>query len=122
MPFLPSSQTITDTLELIKNDTPYLALYTASPNAGGGGTEVSGGSYARKAITFGAISSGAMSNSSTVTFSGLPTGTITHYGIFDAATSGTFKGYGALNAPVSAASGDQVSFTAGMIAISVSGT
>lgn len=122
MPFLPSTTTITDTLELIKNDTPFLALYTASPTASGGGTEVSGGSYARKAITFGAISAGAMSNSSGITFTGLPTATITHYGIFDAATGGTFKGYGSLNAPVSAASGDQVQFPTGSISVSVTGS
>ena len=31
--------------------TLYLALYTAAPTDAGGGTEVSGGSYARKSIT-----------------------------------------------------------------------
>lgn len=122
MAFFPSTTTIEDTLELIKDDTPYLALYTSSPNAGGGGTEVTGGSYVRKAITFGAISSGSMTNSSAITFTGLPAGTITHYGVFNAESSGTFKGYGALNAPVSAASGDQVQFPASSISISVTGS
>ena len=68
MPVLPSNALITDTLNLIKNDTPYLALYTVSPTASGGGTEVSGGSYARLAVTFGAITSGSMSNTAALTF------------------------------------------------------
>ena len=36
--------------------TVYVALYTAAPGPTGGGTEVSGGSYARTACTFGAAS------------------------------------------------------------------
>ena len=121
MPFLPSTQLIEDTLELIKNDTPYLALFTSSPNAGGGGTEV-GGSYTRQPITYGAISSGSMSNSAAITYTNLPTATITHYAVFNAATGGTMKGYGALNSPVSAVSGDQVQFPVGSHSISLSGS
>lgn len=36
----------------------YLALYTVAPTDAGGGTEVTGGGYARQAITFGASSGG----------------------------------------------------------------
>lgn len=122
MPVFPSTALITDTLELIKNDTPYLALYTASPNAGGGGTEVTGGSYARQAITFGAISSGSMSNSSTITFTGLPTATITHYGILDASTGGELKVYGAINSVATVVSGDQLQFPTSSITINLAGS
>ena len=122
MPVLPSTALITDTLNLIKNDTPHLALYTASPNAGGGGTEVSGGSYARLPITFGTITSGSMSNTSAITFSGLPNATITHYGILDAVTSGELKVYGALNATAVVISGDQVQFPIGSIVINLAGS
>ena len=31
----------------------YVALYTSAPNDAGGGTEVSGGGYARKTVAFG---------------------------------------------------------------------
>lgn len=122
MPVLPSTALITDTLNLIKNDTPYLALYTASPNAGGGGTEVTGGSYARQAVTFGAISSGSMSNSSTITFSGLPNATITHYGILDASTGGDLKVYGAINSVATVVSGDQLQFPTSSVTINLAGS
>ena len=113
---------ITETLNLIKNDTPYLALYTASPNAGGGGTEVSGGSYARLPITFSSITSGTMSNTASIVFSGLPNATITHYGVLNAATGGTLKVYGALNSSVAAVSRDQVQFPVGSITINLAGS
>lgn len=122
MPVLPSSALITDTLNLIKNDTPYLALYTSAPNAGGGGTEVSGGSYARLAVTFGAITSDSMSNTAALIFSGLPNATITHYGILNASTSGSLKVFGALNSSVAVVSGDQVQFPIGSITINLSGS
>ena len=113
---------ITETLNLIKNDTPYLALYTASPNAGGGGTEVSGGSYARLPITFSSITSGTMSNTASIVFSGLPNATITHYGVLNAATGGTLKVYGTLNSSAAVRDGDQVQFPVGSITINLAGS
>jgi len=121
MPFLPSTALINDVLGDIKSDTPYLALFTASPNAGGGGTEV-GGSYARQAITYGSITSGAMSNSSAITFTNLPNSTITHYAVFNASTGGTMKGYGALSNPITAVSGDQLQIPIGAHTLSLSGS
>ena len=122
MAVFPSSALITSTLNSIKTDTPHLALYTSAPNAGGGGTEVSGGSYARLPITFGAISSGSMSNTAAVVFAGLPNATITHYGVLNASTGGTLKVYGALNSSVSVITGDQVQFPVGSITINLAGS
>ena len=122
MSVLPSSAYITETLNLIKNNTPYLALYTASPNAGGGGTEVSGGSYARQSVAFGAISSGSMSNTSAITFTNLPAATITHFAVLSASTAGTMRVYGALNASAAVISGDQVQFPVGSITINLAGS
>ena len=71
--------------------TVYLALFTAVTDAEAGtGTEVSGGGYARQAITFGAHSNGAVSNSAPVSFtaSGANYGTVTHAAIFDASSAG----------------------------------
>lgn len=73
--------------------TLHLALFTAVTNAEAGtGTEVSGGSYARVAVTnaFSAPTDGAGSNTTAITFPA-PTanwGTVTHFGIFDASTGG----------------------------------
>ena len=121
MAFYPTTQLTEDTLELIKNDTPHLALFTSSPNAGGGGTELGGG-YSRQSITYGAISSGSMSNSSVITYTNLPNATITHYAVFNAATGGTMKGYGALNNSVIAITGDQLQIPVGAHSISLSGS
>jgi hypothetical protein len=73
--------------------TPYIGLFTVAPTDAGGGTEVSGGSYARQSGVgkFGTPSGGAVSNSSTITF---PTatanwGTVVAYGLFTASSAGT---------------------------------
>lgn len=70
--------------------TVYLALYTVAPTDAGGGTEVTGAGYARQAITFGAASGGAMSNTAAVSFtaSGGNYGDVLAVGIFDASTVG----------------------------------
>ncbi len=80
--------------------TVYVALYTTDPTDADTGTEVSGGSYARTAVTFGAPSNGVSTNSAAVEF---PTctsswGTITHIGIRDASTSGNLLYHTALTA------------------------
>lgn len=69
----------------------YLALFTAVTDAEAAtGTEVSGGSYARTAITFGSPSNGVVTNSAAVTFPAATGnwGTVTHAAIFDASTAG----------------------------------
>ena len=73
--------------------TVYLRLFTGVTDAEAGtGTEVSatGTAYAAQAITFGAPSNGVITNSAAVTFPAATAswGTVTHAGIFDAATSG----------------------------------
>ena len=88
----------------------YYALYTASPGDAGGGTEVSGGSYARVNLapadanykgthgtTTGASSGtgGQISNASAITFPA-PTanwGTVTDMAVLDASTGGNFLVY-----------------------------
>jgi hypothetical protein len=72
--------------------TVYLALYTTPPTATGGGTEVTGGSYARLSITahlaFGATGSGTVSNDADLTITGMPACTVVGGAIMDASTSG----------------------------------
>ena len=48
--------------------TVYVSLWTSDPTDAGSGTEVSGGSYARTSVTFGAPSDGVTTNNADVTF------------------------------------------------------
>ena len=97
----------------------YVALFTAAPSDSGGGTEVSTGGYARQSVTFDAASSpgGTTSNSGEVSFtaSGADYGTVTHMGIFDAASSGNLLWHGALTASKTVADGDTITFAVGNI-------
>ena len=97
----------------------YVALYTAAPSDSGGGTEVSTGGYARQSVAFSAASSpgGTTSNSGEVSFtaSGADYGTVTHMGIFDAASSGNLLWHGALTASKTVADGDTLTFAGGNI-------
>lgn len=101
----------------------YVALYTAAPSDSGGGTEVSGSGYIRKAVTFGAASTpgGTTSNTGAVSFtaSGGSWGTITHMGIFDAETSGNLLWHGALTASKTVGDGDTIEFAIGNIDLTV---
>lgn len=79
--------------------TIHAALFTVAPSDTGGGTEVTGGSYARVAITnnatnFPAAAAGLKSNGTVITW---PTatanwGTIVAVGFFDASSGGNFLG------------------------------
>ena len=90
--------------------TVYLALYVGSPtDAGTGGAEVAA---TRQAITFGAASSGTVSNSSSISFTSMPAVTVTHIGVFDASTGGNLLLHGALASSVVAASGDTFTIAA----------
>lgn len=96
-------------LTLFKNEGPYyLALFTVTPGETGGGTEVSGGAYARRQVTFGNPSNGSMKNSAAIEF---PTataswGTAVAWGLFDAATSGNLVWYGSITDPKELLKGD----------------
>ena len=86
----------------------YIGLSTGSFGDDNSGTELSGSGYARQAITFAAASSASAASNATVTF---PTatgswGAISHYGIYDASTSGNLLIHGAFAASKTIGSGD----------------
>lgn len=97
----------------------FLALYTAAPSDSGGGTEVAGNGYSRQAITFGPASTpdGTTSNTNLVEFEadGGSWGSITHFGIFDASTSGNLLWHGALTTPRTVGDGDRLEFDVGSV-------
>lgn len=100
--------------------TVYIALYTVAPTDAGGGTEATGGSYARVAVTnnktnWTVAAAGALSNATEITF---PTataawGTVVAFAILDAASAGNFLYWGDLTANRTVASGDTAKFAVG---------
>lgn len=117
---------ILDHINLVTAWTPTtplkVALYTVAPTDAGGGTEVSGGSYARTNVTFGAASGGSASNSADVTF---PTataswGTVVAAAIFDSAGSPVMIWYGTLTASKTVDVGDTFKIPAGSLTLSIS--
>ena len=120
--------------------TTYLALYTVTPTAtAGSGTEVTGGAYARVAVT-GSLAnwagtqgagttvassgtSGATSNNIVITFPA-PTaawGVVTGFSIMDALTAGNELFYGALTVSKTVNNGDSApSFAAAALALTFS--
>lgn len=98
----------------------YLALYTAAPSDAGGGTEVSGGSYVRKAVSF-TVSGDTASNSAAVEFDVATAawGTITHIGVFDASSGGNLIAYAALTASKTIDDGDVLRVPAGDLDITM---
>ena len=101
--------------------TVYVSLWTSDPTDAGSGTEVSGGSYARTAVTFGAPSDGVTTNNADVTF---PTatgswGTVGWIGINDAATSGNLLYHTALDTSKQIDSGDIFKIASGNLSVTL---
>ena len=88
--------------------TVYVGLYTSDPTDANTGTDVSGGSYARKSATFGAPSNGASTTSADITFDQATAswGTIAYIGILDALTSGNLLYHTALDTSKAIDTGD----------------
>jgi len=87
----------------------YIALFTSNPDEDASGTEVStsGTAYARQSATF-TVSGNEATNSAAIEF---PTatasyGTVTHIGVFDAASAGNLIAYAALTTSKAIDTGD----------------
>jgi len=114
----------------------YVALFTAACNDAGGGTEVTGGSYARVAVasslanwagtqsagstTASSGTGGQTSNNAAITFPA-PTanwGTVTHFALLDASTAGNMWVCQSLTASKTINSGDSApSFAIGALTV-----
>ena len=106
--------------------TAYIALFTAAPTDAGGGTEVSGGSYARLAVTnnatnFPAASGGAKANGVDFTFVSATAnwGTVTSFAIFDAVSAGNMLCWATLAVSKAVNSGDTAKFLTGDLDITL---
>ncbi len=101
--------------------TVYVGLFTSDPTDAGSGTEVSGGSYARTAVTFGAPSNGVTTNSAAVEFPQATGnwGTVGWIGIHDAATSGNLLYHTALDASKTIETGDIFKISTGNLSVTL---
>lgn len=85
--------------------------------------EVSGGSYARKTVTFGAANAttGVIATNATVTFdeASATWGTITHVAIMDALTAGNVLFWGAVTTSKLIEAGDTFQITSGSLTITL---
>jgi hypothetical protein len=115
----------------------YVGLLTAAPSDVGGGTEVSGGSYARVKAAAGAsqaltdwkstqndslASTGTGGNTTNTNAVNFPTpsatwGTVTHFGIYDALSGGNLLFWGTLTIAKTINQSDTVTFPAGSLSI-----
>ncbi|MCL6605634.1 MAG: hypothetical protein K6T94_22450 [Paenibacillus sp.] len=99
--------------------TVYIALYTSDPTKADTGTEVTGGGYARKAITFAAaaLDTGKMTVKSSVDvdfgIASADWGLVTHVGLRTALTAGNLMCSQAISNPRSILSGDRTKFYTG---------
>jgi len=99
----------------------YVALFTVDPTDAGGGTEVTGGSYARvdSKGKWGAPAAGSVTTNAVVTF---PTasanwGTVSSFALFTAVTGGNMTMWGTLTASKAVNNGDTASFAAGALTL-----
>lgn len=106
--------------------TTYIALYTAAPSDSGGGTEVTGGSYARVAVTnnatnWPAASAGAKANGTVFDFGTASAnwGTVVAMAILDASSGGNFLAWGDLTASKTINNGDSATFPVGDLDITL---
>lgn len=104
--------------------TYYVALFTVAPTNAGGGTEVTGGSYARQAIAnnsaqWAAPANKEISNANDVVFPAATAGwgTVVAFALMDALTAGNMVGYGSLSSPIAINAGSIRVFKAGTLRI-----
>lgn len=97
----------------------YVSLHTASP-ATTGTAEVVGGTYARQLVDWTWDAGDARGeNDAIVEFTDMPSSTVTHAGVFDAASGGNYLFGGALTSSKTLTAGDAVRFNIGNLAFKV---
>jgi len=100
----------------------YVSLHTADPTDAGTGAEVSGGSYVRRAATFGAPSNGVSTTTADITYpvATADYGTVGWIGIWDALTSGNLLYHTPLNIAKTISTGDTFKIVSGNLTVTLS--
>lgn len=102
--------------------TIYVALFTSDPTDAGSGTEVSGGSYARTAVTFAAPSNGVSLSNADCTFPQCTStwGTVGWIGLMDALTSGNLLYHTPLDSAKTIETQDIFKISSGNLSVTLS--
>jgi len=97
----------------------YVGLSTGSMGDDNSGTELSGNNYSRKAVTFAAASGGSISSNAAVEFDAASGswGTVSHWAIYDASTSGNQLFHGSFSQSKAIGSGDILKIASGSLTI-----
>ena len=101
--------------------TVYVGLYTSNPTDTNSGTEVTGGSYARQALSVTTASAGIVTSSADVTFPQCTVlwGSVGFIGILDAVTSGNLLMHTALTTDKTIDVGDILKITSGNLTVTL---
>jgi len=93
----------------------YLGLSTGSLGDDNSGTELTGNNYSRVSVSFGAAASGTMSNAAAIEFAAATGswGSVSHWGLYDAASSGNLLVHGSFTTAKTIGSGDVLKVATG---------
>lgn len=100
----------------------WVGLYTAAPSDASGGTEATGGNYARKSSGAWTSATALIANTATVTFAtatGTWGGSITHFALLDDSSTGNMIAWATLTAARTIVTNDVAIFAVGSMTIAL---
>lgn len=97
----------------------YASLHSADPSTNGA-NEITGGSYTREAVSWGAASAGTAASAADIVFDVPGSTTITHLGYWSAVSGGTFYGSRVLDTSQTYATDGTYTIASGNLSESVS--
>jgi hypothetical protein len=105
---------------LVTTGWSYVSLHTGDPSTTGA-NEVTGGSYARVAVTWNSPSSGSVTQSNALSINLPASTTASYFGVWSASSSGTYYIGGALSPSITTGtSAGVVTIAAGSLSVSAS--
>jgi hypothetical protein len=115
---------VLDGVSMTSPTSVYVGIHNTDPTDADSGTEVTGGAYARVTMTGGWTVSGTTpteaTNTAAIEFPTATDGTwgeATHFGIYDAATTGNLLIHGQLTDPKTIGDGDTFEFAIGNLVV-----
>lgn len=100
----------------------WVGLFTTAPSDASGGTEVSGGNYARKSSgTWTSATAGLVANAAVITFATASAawGTVSHFALLDDSSTGNMVAWSTLTASRDVATSDVASFAVGSLTMAI---